>query len=144
MATGERVDPNTVFNFLITIDGVGEISAVECSGLDSETDVIEHRTGDMEPTVTKLPGMRKFPNIVVKRGFTKDRALWEWRKTVMDGRTERRSGSVVLLNEAREPTLRWNFVEAFLSKWQGPGFNAKTNDVAIETVEIAHEGIELE
>jgi phage tail-like protein len=91
-----------------------------------------------------LPGLKKFTNISLKRGFTDSKELWEWRKKVMDGRTERQSGSIVLLNEAREEALRYNFREGWPSKWQGPGLNAGSSEVAIETLEIACEAIELE
>ena len=63
---------------------------------------------------------------------------------MIDGKTERQSGTIVLLDEARKPALRWNFREGWPSKWEGPALNAKTNEVAIETLEIAHEGLELE
>lgn len=144
MPTGDRIDPYAAFNFTIEIDGVTAAGFNEASGLDTETDMIEYRDGDRENTVTKLPGLKKFPNIVLKRGFTKDNSLWQWRKQVMDGKTERRSGSIVLHNEAREPALRWNFVEGWPSKLQGPALNGKNNEVAIETLEIAHEGLDLE
>jgi phage tail-like protein len=143
MATGDRIDPYAAFNFTVEIDGVTAAGFSEVSGLDTETDVIEYRTGDIENRVTKLPGLKKYPNIVLKRGFTRERALWDWRRAVMDGRTERRSGSIVLHNEAREVALRWNFTDGWPSKWQGPALNAKNNEVAIETLEIAHEHLEL-
>ena len=68
----------------------------------------------------KLPGLKKFSNITLKRGFTKDKDLWKWRKTVMDGKTERQSGSITLLDEARQPSLRWNFREGWPRKLGGP------------------------
>ena len=141
--TGSRNDPFSAFNFLVEIDGVTVAGFSECSGLTIEQDVIEYRTGNLDITVTKLPGLKKFGNITLKRGFTNSKELWEWRKAVLQGKTERQSGSVVLLNEAREPALRWNFREAWPRKWEGPAFNAKTNDVAIETIEMMHEGLEL-
>jgi phage tail-like protein len=143
MATGDRVDPYAGFNFTVEIDGVTTAGFTEATGMTMEQDVIEHRTGDRENVVTKLPGLKKFPNLVLKRGFTKDDSLWRWRKQVMDGRTERRSGSIVLHNEAREPVLRWNFVQGWPSKLEGPSLNAKTPEIAIETLEIAHEGLEF-
>lgn len=143
MPTGERVDPYAAFNFTVEIDGVTTAGFNEVSGLDTETDVIEYRTGERENIVTKLPGLKKNPNIVLKRGFTNNDELWNWRKAVMDGKTQRRSGTIVLHNEAREPALRWNFREGWPSKLQGPAMNAKNNEVAIETLEIAHEGLEF-
>jgi phage tail-like protein len=61
----------------------------------------------------------------------------------MDGQTERKSGSIVLLDENRQEALRWNFMQGWPSKWEGPTFNAKNSEVAIETLEIAVESLEL-
>src|SRR3546814_1422363 len=91
------------------------------------TDIIEYRNGNEEITVRKLPGLRKFTNITLKRGFTQSRELWEWRKKVMEGRTERKSGAIVLLNEAREPALRYEFIFGWPSKWMGPSLNASSD-----------------
>jgi phage tail-like protein len=142
--TGSRNDPYSAFNFLVEIDGVTVAGFSEASGLDSETDVVEYRDGNEDITVRKLPGLKKYSNISLKRGFTDSTELWEWRKKVMDGQTERQSGSIVLLNEAREPSLRFNFREGWPSKWEGPSLNAANNETAIETLEIAHEGLVLE
>jgi phage tail-like protein len=144
MPTGARNDPYRQFNFVLDIEGIDPAAFSEVSGLDTETDPIEYRDGNEDITVRKLPGLRKYPNITLKRGFTKDRSLWDWRKTVMDGQTVRRSGSIVLLDEARQEALRWNFREGWPCKLQGPPLNAKTNEVAIETLEICHEGLELQ
>ncbi|NGO75952.1 phage tail protein [Streptomyces sp. YC504] len=142
-ATGARNDPYSAFNFIVEIDGVIVGGFAEAGGLTAETDIIEYRNGDEDITVRKLPGKAKYPNITLKRGFTDSRELWEWRRRVIEGRTERRSGSIQLLDEARRPALTWNFREGWPSKWEGPALNAKNNDVAIENLEIAHEGLEL-
>ena len=141
--TGSRNDPFGNFNFLVVIDGVTVAGFSECSGLTTETNIVEYRTGDEDITVRKLPGLKKFNNIALKRGYTNSHDLWDWRKKVLDGKTERQSGSIVLLNEARQPALRWNFREGWPSKLEGPALNGKTSEVAIETLEIAHEGLEL-
>lgn len=143
MPTGERKDPYAAFNFIVDIDGMKAVFS-ECSGLSTDTDPIEYRTGEADNTVSKIPGLKKFANISLKKGMTQDLALWEWRKTVLDGLTERKSGSITLLNEAREPVLRWNFKEGWPTKWEGPSMNATGNEIAIETLEIAHEGLDLE
>jgi phage tail-like protein len=142
--TGSRDDPYAAFNFLVEIDGVTVAGFSECSGLSSETDPIEYRNGSEDITVRKLPGLVKYSNITLKRGFTQSKELWQWRKQVLDGKTQRRSGTVTLLDEARKPALRWNFREAWPRKLDGPTLNAKTNEVAIETLEIAHEGLVVE
>jgi len=144
MATGDRNDPYAGFNFLIEIDGAEAGAFSECSGLSTDTDPIEYRTGRDENTVRKLPGLKKFSNITLKRGMTKNLDLWFWRKTVLDGFTERKSGIITLLNEAREPALRWSFKDGWPTKWEAPSMNATGNEVAVETLEIAHEGLELE
>ncbi|MCY4725949.1 phage tail protein [Nocardioides sp. STR2] len=140
-ATGARNDPYSAFNFIVEIDGVIVGGFAECGGLGTETDIVEYRNGDEDITVRKLPGKAKYPQISLKRGFTDSRELWEWRKLVITGRTQRKSGTIQLLDEARQPALKWNFREGWPSKWEGPAFNAKNNDVAIETLEIAHEGL---
>ncbi len=142
MATGDRNDPYGAFRFQVDVGGASAAFS-ECSGLTTETDVIEYRNGDEDITVRKLPGLKKFTNISLKRGYTDSKDLWEWRKTVMDGQTERRSGSITLLDEAGSPALTWNFKEGWPSKWEGPSLNAKNNEVSIETLEISCEGIEL-
>ena len=139
--TGSRNDPYSAFNFLIEIDGFTLAGFSECSGLTNETDPIEYRNGDEDITVRKIPGLKKFANISLKRGYTDNMDIWEWRKTVEDGKTERKSGSIVLLNEAREPALRWNFREGWPCKLEGPTLTASNSESAIETFEICHEGL---
>ena len=142
---GKRSDPLGQFNFLIEIDGVVKGGFSEASGLTTDTNVVEYREGQEQSLTTrKLPGLMKYNNIVLKRGWTRDRSLWEWRRKVIEGKTQRASGAIVLLDEARNEALRWNFTEGWPSKWEGPALNAKTSEVAIETLEIAHEGLTLE
>jgi phage tail-like protein len=138
----QRSDPYKAFNFRVEIDGIAVADFSEASGLESETAVIEYRSG-ADHVVRKLPGLTKFGNIVLKRGVTQDAELWNWRKSVVDGQVERRNGSIVLLDDARTEVVRWNFRNGWICKWEGPAMNAKSNDVAIETIEIAHEGLEL-
>ena len=102
MATADRADPYSAFNFRVDIDGITVAGFSECSGLTTETDHIEYRIGTEDITVRKLPGLRKYPNIVLKRGYTTAAELWEWRKKVINGQTDRRSGSIMLLDESRK------------------------------------------
>jgi phage tail-like protein len=143
MPAAQRDDPYKAFNFLVEIDGIARAAFSEVSGLESETAVIEYRVGGELNTVRKLPGLTKYGNIVLRRGVTKDAELWNWRKTVVDGNVDRRNGSITLLDDARNEVVRWNFRNGWISKWDGPALNAKSNEVAIETIEIAHEGLEL-
>ena len=143
MAGPNRNDPFGAFNFSVEIDGVTTTSFSEVSGLDAEIEPIEYRTGDEDITVRKIPGLKKFNNITLKRGFTKDLSLWNWMKQGLGGKVIRANMSITLLDGARQPVLRWNVREAWPCKWEGPDLNAKGNDIAIETLEICHEGIEL-
>jgi phage tail-like protein len=142
VAQSQRDDPYKAFNFRVEIDGVTLAAFSEVSGLESQTEVIEYRTGTERNTVRKLPGLTKHANLVLRRGVTQDAELWNWRKTVVDGQVDRRNGSIVLLDDDRAEVLRWNFFDGWISKWVGPTLNAKGNEVAIETIEIAHEGLE--
>ena len=138
-----RNDPFGNFNFLVEIGGVTKAGFSEVSGLDAELEPIEYRTGDEDITVRKIPGLKKFSNITLKRGFTADLSLWNWMKQGLDGKVLRTTMSITLLDESRQPVLRWNIRQAWPCKWEGPELNAKGNDIAIETLEICHEGIEL-
>jgi len=140
----QRNDPYAQFNFLIEIDGVVKGGFSECSGLTSDTNVIDYREGnEKQLTARRLPGLMKYNNIVLKRGYTADTSLWTWRQKVVDGSPQRTHGSIILLDETRKPALTWNFREGWPSKLEGPALNGKTSEVAIETLEICHEGIEL-
>ena len=142
--TGKRDDPYQQFNFLVEIDGVARAGFSECSGLATDTDPIDYREGaDIVLNVRKLSGLRKYTNVVLKRGYTQDQDLWNWRKKIINGNTERRQADIILLDEERKEVLRWRIREAWISKWDSGPFNAKTNDVAIETIEMVHEGLEL-
>ena len=142
MAPPKRDDPYKVFNFLVEIEGIARAGFSEASGLDSETTVIEYRLGGEPRTVRKLPGLTKYGNLILRRGVTKDAELWNWRKTVVDGKVVRRNGSGTLLDDDGTEVVRWNFFNGWICKWEGPALNAKANEVAIETIEIAHEGLE--
>jgi phage tail-like protein len=141
MAVGERHDPFRSYHFLVEMDGITRAGFRECSGLDSVQDVIEYREGNEGLAARKLPGMLRFSNITLKRGLTDDASLWEWRRKAAEGKVERRNGSIVVLDETGAEKLRWNFSEGWPMKWVGPSFNAAGNEVAIETLEIAHEGV---
>lgn len=142
-ATSSRNDPFTSFNFIVDVQGM-RAGFAEIGGLSTETNIVEYREGIEDTAPRKLPGQKKFANISLKRGYTNSKDLWEWRKKVMDGKTQRLPGTITLLDEARKPALVWKFYEGWPSKWAGPAFNAKNNDVAIEEMEIAIEGLELE
>jgi phage tail-like protein len=134
-------DPFRGYNFLVEIDGIAEAGFQECSGLDSSTDAVDYREGSDPSHVRKLTGLSKFSPITLKRGITESDKLWKWRQGVVDGKTERRNISVILLNEQHQEKWRWNLRRAWPSKYTAPTLNATSNDVAIETLEITHEEV---
>jgi phage tail-like protein len=140
-----RQDPYWSFNFRVEIEGIATASFSECSGLESSVDVVEYREGgDPMMSVRKLPGLRKYTNLTLKRGITQDKELYNWHRRILDGEIDLRNGSIFLLDDKRTEVLRWNFHNGWIRRYEGPTFNAKSNEVAIETIEICHEGLELQ
>jgi phage tail-like protein len=140
--TAARIDPYLSFNFLVELDGIVQASFRECSGLEATTEVIDFRQGGDNTTVYKLPGKTSFGDITLKWGLTDSTELWQWRRLVIEGQVQRKHGSIVVYDLAnRMEVVRWNFVNAWPTKWDGPTFNAQGNDVAVESLVLAHEGI---
>lgn len=143
MATGQRAqDPYRGFRFRVQIEGIRLAGFREVSGLDAATDPIDYREGD-GTTIRKLPGLQKFSNITLKRGITDDQDIWKWRLMVMDGKIKdaRKDGQIILLDDEGNEAAEWTFTQGWPSKWTGPTFNATANEVAIDTIEIVHEGV---
>jgi phage tail-like protein len=141
MPVGDRQDPFRGYNFRVELDGITRAGFHEASGLDSDQAPIEYREGTDPLTPRKLPGLVKYSNISLKWGIAQDTELWDWRQQAMDGKVTRKNGSVVLMNDAGDEVRRWNFRDGWPTKWTGPTFNATGTDVAIETLDIAHEGL---
>ncbi|WP_028066677.1 phage tail protein [Solirubrobacter soli] len=142
--TGERVDPYRGFNFAVEIDNTNVAGFRESSGLTFTTDPIEYREGNSTQLhVLKLPGLTKYGNIQLRRGFTQNLELWNWYLTVVNGAPERKAGAIVLRDEEQQPVVRWRFVEGWVCKWEGPAMNATTNEVAIESIEICVERVDI-
>ena len=145
MATDTRTDPFRGFNFRVEIDGIGAGSFSEVSGLTAEGDAVDYREGtDAVNNVRKLVGLRKYANLMFKRGYIQSDELWQWYGRIANGQPDRRNGTVVLRNEARQDVLRWHFENAWINKIEGPGLKASGNEVAIESMELCHEGLTLE
>lgn len=145
MATDQRIDPYRAFNFVLEIDGVPRGAFSEVGGLTAEGDSADYREGtDVQPNVRKLVALRKYTNITLKRGYTADKSLWQWYTNIFNGMPDRRNVTIVLMNERREPVLRWNAENAWINKIEGPALKASGNEVAMESVELVHEGLTLE
>ena len=135
-------NPYSAFNFIVEVDGAEIAAFQEVSGLDSENTPIEYREGaDTFLTPRKQPGLMKYGNITLKRGITQNPELVTWLVATESGDVERRTVSIVLLDELRQEAVRWNLREAWASKWMGPDLKANASEMAIETLEITHEGL---
>jgi len=137
-----RIDPYRNFRFRVEIDGIKQAGFSECTFADTSTEAVEYREGNEIPTVRKLSGLTKYGNITLKWGITDSMDLYTWRKQVIDTGAEgaRKNISIILIDEAGKDKARWNIVQAWPVKYDPTDFNAKNNEVAIETLEIAHEG----
>jgi phage tail-like protein len=145
MATDKRNDPFRSFNFRVEIEGMPVMAFSEVSGLTADGDAVDYREGtDRSNVVRKLTGLRKFTMLVFKRGVIPDNSHWQWYASIANGQDDRRNGSVVLMNEAHRDVMRWNFENAWINKIEGPAMNATGNQVAIETMELVHEGLTME
>jgi phage tail-like protein len=140
-----RRDPFKNYSFLVEIDGIASAAFKSVSGLGGEAEVIEYREGsDPLSSSRKLVGRVRYPNVTLKRGLTTSHDLWDWWQTVVNGPVERRNVAIVLLDDSRTPVLRWLLRNAWIAKIEGPSLHASGNEVAIESIELAHEGLELE
>jgi len=139
-----REDPYAEFNFLVEADDLEAVGFSEVSGLGLTIDVIEYRNGnEKENRVRKLPGLTKYSNVTLKRGVIGDLAFWDWIQSGVQGQVQRRQVTISLLDEARNTVLQWRLERAWICKYEGPSLNAGTSEVAIETLELCHEGLEL-
>jgi len=140
----DRKDPYRNSRFLLEIDGIVQAGFSDVTIPDISTDPIEYREGNEDTTVRKLPGLTKYGNLTLKWGITDSMELFEWRKMVIQGKTgeARKNIAVILQDEIGNEAARWNFREAWPIKYDAPDLSAKGNDVAIETIEIAHEGMD--
>lgn len=144
MAIGDRIDPYFGFNFKLELGSSAVASFKECAGLSFTTDPVEYREGvDAVLHVRLLPGLAKKARISLKRGITKNKDLFNWYKTVLDGAVERRDGAVILHDEQHQAVMRWQFENGWICKWEGPTMNATSNDVALESIEICVEDVRL-
>ena len=143
MPTATRHDPHGVFCFRVEIDGIAVAGFSEASGLEAEIIPIDYREGNEDIVVRKIPGLKKFVNITLKRGLS-NLDLWNWIRNVGSGNPDRRNGSIILLNAEREPLLSFRFHNGWPCKWEVSPLNALGNEIAIETLEICHEGLEVE
>lgn len=168
MARYQRRDPLLSYNFQVALQdskddsgvGLGTVALStaglrtmaafsEVSGLEMTMEVEEYASGGINDHTLKFPGRVKWSNLVMRRGLLAKRDpidgsdLWTWYQGYLDGHGVRRDGLIILCDEQRKPRLTWSFRRGLPMKWTGPQMNAGQSQVAVEAIEIAHEGITL-
>jgi phage tail-like protein len=143
MSPGGRRDPYLKYNFEVRIDGKSVGGFQEVTGLQAEIEFFDYREGGVNEYVHKLAGPVKYSsNLVLKWGTTDDTTLWGWYQNVMRGRIERKTLSVTLLDSTGQVKRTWNFKKAYPIKWVGSELRGGASEVAVETLEFAHRGLE--
>ena len=157
MTLASRHDPYLAYNFLVTLlDASAELASAikqiermksggfsECSGLESALEIEEYKEGGNNVATLKFVTRGKTSPIVLKRGVTTNDDLWAWHSSFVLGHGKRRDGLIVLHNELREPVKAWAFHRGIPTKYSGPTLNASDSTVALEQLEITHEGLAL-
>ena len=138
-----RTDPYIAFTYLIEIQDIRAGGFNEVSGLDAEIEPIAYRNGDEDFVARKLPGIKKFPNIVLKRGIIGELDVFTWLQLGALGTVSRRNGAIILRDEIKNEVMRWKFTRGWACKYTGPSLKADSSAVAIESIEICHEGLEV-
>lgn len=163
MTNGLRMDPLPVFNFLVGLydspkskkgslfnqaknlagAAINIVAGFnECGGLESTLEIEEYKEGGVNDRVHKFPSRFTFTNITLKQGITLNSILRLWHLDLLQGKTQRRDGVIILQNEQRLPVLAWKFERGLPIKWTGPTLNASQSEVSIETLEISYEKLE--
>ena len=115
----------------------------ECTGLETQLEVEDYREGGLNDRIRKFPTRLSWSNIVLKTGIGLGDDLWKWHVAYANGTGKRRDGIIVLENDLHIPLKMWQFTRGLPIRYAGPAFNAKASEVAIESIEIVHEGITL-
>ena len=141
MIPGLRTDPFLNCNFLVEIEGLVVAGFSEVSGLAGELEVLEYREGGVNGYAHRLPGPVKYGNLTLRHGMTYDPQMWIWWESTTSGLIKRRTMVVLLLDSLRIPAHVWEIKGAFPVRWNGPELKAETAGVAVQSLEIAHNGV---
>lgn len=136
------MQPYRNFRFRLEIDGLEAGGFSEVSGFDATFDVVEYRQGDdASITPRKLPGLIKYGNITLKWGSSESMVLYEWLMDIQSGTIEQKTVTITALDEEGNPAASWRVINAWPVKYTAPDFNALGSEIALESLEIAHEGL---
>lgn len=138
----DRKDPYRKFRYKVEYDGIVSAGFSEVTGYDASVDVVEYREGTEVTTPRKLPGLSKYGNITLKRGMTDNMELFNWIfQYIEKGEIVRKSITITVMDEKGADAAAFQIINAWPMKYSGPDLNATASEVAIESLEIAHEGM---
>ncbi|MGG1513800.1 phage tail protein [Paenibacillus oryzisoli] len=138
---GERRDPYRNFRFRVEVEGIQQAGFSDVSGFDASLAVIEYREGNETITARKLPGLAKYGNISLKWGVTDSMDMYNWLSESIQGKISRKTVTIIAINEEGADVATWQVIEAWPTKYSAPSFKGTGNEVAIESLELAHEGM---
>ncbi len=134
--------PNPKFRYKVEIDGIEAGGFTEVTGNDITIEAIEYREGDMTAeTPMKVPGLKKYGNLTLKQGLADSKVLYDWLASGLQGAVERKTVTITLNNDSQAAAASWQVINAWPTKYTAPDLNATASEIAIETLEIAHEGL---
>lgn len=131
------------YRFEVELDGLLVAGFSEVRGLEAEAEVEEYEEGGVNNYVHRFPGRIKYPPLVFKRGVTSSIELWQWFKDVTEGRISRKGGAVILKDNAGNIVCRWTIMDSYPVRWSGPELNSNSSEIAVEELEIVHNGLDL-
>ena len=141
-ASMRKNDPYLSFRFRVEINGIETGGFTEVGGLQVEVEVFDYREGGVNEFIHKLAGpVRYQSNVTLKHGLMEADQIWEWEQQMLDGKIERHNMSIILMDAAGRDKWRWEFKNAYPVRWSGPDLRANAAEVAIEALELAHQGL---
>jgi phage tail-like protein len=141
----KQKDPYLAFKFWVQIDGINVAGFTECSAITIETEVFEYQEGGLNTFSHKLPVRAKYGNITLKHGLDPGEDMQKWYMDCMDGAPGKRKNVAIIIykQHADEVAKRYELVNAYPVKWTGADLRADTAAGAIETLELAHDGLQM-
>lgn len=133
--------PHGRFRYKVEIEGLSAGGFSEVTGFDASIEVIKYREGDMVQTPMKVPGLKEYSNIILKQGLVDSKVLYDWMIAGVNGAVQRKTVTITLLDAEEKAAASWQVINAWPVKYTAPEFNAQSSEIAIETLEVAHEGM---
>jgi phage tail-like protein len=129
------------YNFAVEVGGVVVGGFSEVSGLSSEIKLESYEEGGVNSFVHQFPKNTTYPNLVFTRGLVHTDLFFTWYQATSEGLIQQLNGTILLLNSQRLPVLWWTFKKAYPVKWEGPSLKAQSDEIAVERIELVHQGI---